>query len=76
MEDEREKKYVLIKAGKELPIVKIVSWMKEREEMAMVGEDGSCMKDMRLIGREIYSRREKLQKEISDNLSLLVSGGK
>lgn len=50
--------------------------MKEREEMAMVGEGGSCMKDMRLIGREIYSRREKLQKEISDNLSLLVSGGK
>ena len=42
-----------------------------REEMSMVGE-GSCEKDLRLVGREFQRRGEELRKERSENLSLEV----
>ena len=47
-----------------------------REGMDVVGEGGSCEKDLRLVGREFQRRGEELQKKRSENLSLKVRGGR
>ena len=46
-----------------------------------VREDGvgigiCCEKDLRLVGKEFQRRREAFRKERSENLSLVVSGGR
>ena len=42
----------------------------------MVGEGGSCEKDLRLVGREFQRRGEELRKEQSDKLNSNVRCGK
>ena len=42
----------------------------------MITEGGSCMKDLRLVGREFHERRDELRKEQSENLSLEVMDGR
>ena len=38
--------------------------------MDVVGEGGSCEKDLRLVGREFHRRGEEFLKGRSDNVSL------
>ena len=47
-----------------------------REEMNMIGEDGSCEKDLRLFGKEFHKRVKVLWKERSENVSLEVRDGR
>ena len=42
----------------------------------MVGEDWSCEKDLKLVGREFHRQGEELCKEQSEDLSFEVRGGK
>ena len=44
--------------------------------MDVVDEGGNFQKDLRLIGREFQRREKKLRKEPSENLSLVVRGGR
>ena len=47
-----------------------------REGMDVVGEGGSCEKDLRLIGKLFQRPGEELRKERSENLSLDVRVGR
>ena len=42
----------------------------------MVDEGVSCLKHLRLVGREFCIRREELRNELSGNLSLEIWGGR